>query len=203
MVLKYELVNVIICTGDIAMEQELVYKDLNFDGINWSKDSLEIMEDMLAVWDSGHRIVICHPNQVFLHKPISQTNTDIKSIDWLELAEDASFHDSDSFMNIYPYIEDSWKYIHRRFRHELFDNKKVQSPRHLVVIEYDRYDGCLVRGIIRADENSIKIAENPLYAEYKPKSIWEKQLRWTADDEIYLKQYIASKTGGSQTPPQQ
>ncbi len=184
------------------MEQELVYKDLHFDGKNWSEESLEIMEDMLAVWDSGHRIVICHPNHVFLSKPVKQTSKDFKSIDWLELADEPSFDFSDSFMNIYPEIEESWKYIHRRLRHEIFDNKKVQKPRHLVIVEYDRWDGCLVRGIIRADEKTIKVAENPLYTEYKPKSIWEKQLRWTADDEIYLNEYIASKTGGSQTPPQ-
>ena len=51
--------------GDCYMEQELLYKDLYFDGKNWSDESLEIMEDMLAVWDAGHRIVICHPNLVF------------------------------------------------------------------------------------------------------------------------------------------
>ena len=71
----------------------------------------------------------------------------------------------------------------------------------MVIIEHDRYDGSLVRGIIRGDEKSIKVAENPLYTEYKPKSIWEKQLRWTADDEIYLREYISSKTSGSQMPP--
>ncbi len=183
------------------MEQELVYKELHFDGKSWSEESLEIMQDMLEVWDSGHRVVICHPNQVFLHKPISQDNKDFKSIDWLELAENFSYHDTDSFMNIYPEIEDAWRYIHRRLRHEIFDNKKIQSPRHLVVIEHDRYNGSLIRAIIRGDENSIKVAENPLYTEYKPKSIWEKQLRWTADDEILLNQYIQSKIGSTSNPP--
>jgi len=176
------------------MKQDLIYKDLHYDGTNWSEESLEIMEDMLAVWDSGHRIIICHPNKVFLHKPVSSENKDFASIDWLELASDMQYNEDDSFMNIYPDINESWKYIHRRFRHEIFDNKKVQSPRHLVVIEHDRNGGSLVRGIFRADEKSIKVAENPLYTEYKAKSIWDKQLRWTADNEISLIQYVYAKT---------
>ena len=50
------------------MKQDLIYKELHFDGKKWSEESLEIMEDMLEVWDSGHRIIICHPNKVFLNK---------------------------------------------------------------------------------------------------------------------------------------
>jgi len=175
------------------MKQELIYKDLHYDGKNWSEESLEIMEDMLAVWDSGHRIIICHPNKVFLHKPVSSENKDFLSIDWLELASDMEYNEDDSFMNIYPDINSAWKYIHRRFRHELFENKKIQSPRHLVVIEHDRNGGSLVRGVFRADEKSIKVAENPLYTEYKAKSIWDKHLRWTADNERSLIEYVYSK----------
>lgn len=175
------------------MEQELIYQDLHFDGKKWDDKSINIMEDMLEVWDSGHRIIICHPNQVFLHKPISKTNRDFKSIDWLELAENFTYQDSDSFMNVFPDITDSWKYIHRRFRYELFENKKIQSPRHLIVIEHDSFGGSLIRGIFRADEKSIKVAENPYYSEYKVKSIWDKNLRWTADQEISLQKYIDDK----------
>ena len=181
--------------------EELVYKDLIFDGKNWSAESLEMMEDMLAVWDAGHGIVVCHPNKVFSSKPISKDSNDIKSINWLELADEHSYTENDSFTNIYPDINDAWRYIHRRFRHEIFNNKKIQQPRHLVVVEYDRIGGCLVRGIFRADEQSIKLAENPIYTEYKPKSIWEKQLRWTADDEISLNEYIDNKLGSGEEPP--
>ncbi len=175
------------------MKQELIFKDLHFDGKNWSDESLRIMEDMLAVYDSGHTIIICHPNIVFLNKPISSDNRDFSNIDWLELTSNISYNNDNSYVSIYPEIENSWKYIHRRFKSELFKNNKVQSPRHLVVIELDRNGGRLVRGIFRADEESIKVAENPLYTEYKPNSIFDKRLRWTADKEISLTEYVNSK----------
>ena len=181
------------------MEQELSYKDLNFDGKSWDEESLRIIEDMLEVWDSGHRIIICHPNKVFLHKPISAEKRDITNLDWLELADKFTFND-DSFMNIYPDSQETFRYIHRRFRHELFNGKKVQQPRHLVVLEQDRMGGALVRGIFRADEQSLKVAESPYYAECKPKSIWEKQLRWTADDERFFKANVEGKSSSGTAP---
>lgn len=75
----------------------------------------------------------------------------------------------------------------------MFENKKGQSLWNLVVIENDRIGGSLVRGIIRADEQSIKVAESPYYSEYKATSIWDKQLRWTADNERSLQAFVEEK----------
>ena len=181
--------------------KDLRYKDLLFDGKKWTDESIQMMKDMLEVWDAGHGIIICHPNKVFSNKPISKSNNDINCIDWLDVTSEFLSSRNDWYVNIYPEMDQAWRYIHRRFRHEIFDNKKIQQPRHLAVVEYDRSGGCLVRGIFRADEQSIKVAENPIYTEYKPKSIWDKQLRWTAVDEISLIEYLNEMSGSDSEPP--
>ena len=173
------------------MKEVLDYQNLHYDAQNkcWDEQSLSIIADMLEVWDNYHKIVICHPNCIFAEKPVTKDSKDFETINWQGVQENLSFENVDCFINIYPECNDSFKYLHRRFRHELFDNSRVQPPRHLVVLELDAEGGTLVRGIFKATESGLSVAENPLYTKFKAKSIWEKHLRWTSDDFRSLEQF--------------
>ncbi|MBE7075405.1 MAG: hypothetical protein E7376_05455 [Clostridiales bacterium] len=173
------------------MKQKLIYNDLYCNGA-WIDDSNDIIADIVSIWDSGHQIIICHPNQVFLNKPVTAENKDFSSVDWLELVSAASYKDDDIYIcSCSDYIK-SWNYIEKRLQYELSDNEKGQSPRHLVIVEQDGNGGRLVRCILKADKNSIKVAENPLYTKYKPKSVFEQETRSLANKNISLSQYINS-----------
>lgn len=184
----------------LRMEENLIYKDLHFNGKEWDEDSIRIINDMLEVWDSAHRIIICHPNCVFAQKPINKEVRDFDKIDWQNLAKDFEINDDNSYASFMIESNDSFKYIHRRFRHELFENKKVQPPRHLVVLEQDGLGGNLVRGIFKATKEKLQVAENPLYEKYKPKSIFDKTLRLSSDDVKSLDAFIALKYNHDHSP---
>ena len=172
---------------------ELNYKNLYYNAKEkkWDDESIWIIRDMLEVWDCEHRIIICHPNVIFLPKPITKEGEAFEELSWESLSEDFKLDNSNSFVSFIPDANDSWKYIHRRFRHELFENKNsANKPRYLVVVEQDREGGNLVRGILRATKDDIKVAFNPMYELYKPKGIFDKWLRIDDSKFISLREFV-------------
>ena len=176
------------------MKEKLNYQQLHFDGKHWSQDSITKISEMLEVWNTEHQIVVCHPNCIFAEKPVSNNHPDFDEIDWLNLKTEFTYNEDNSTINFIPESEETFKYIHRRFRHELFDEQKTQQPRHLVVVEQDTFGGNLVRGIFKATPTHLFVAYSPLYEKYKPSSIWDKSLRFTSDNCDSLQEFIDKNT---------
>ena len=172
---------------------ELNYKDLHYSAEEnkWDDESISIIQDMLEVWDSEHRIVICHPNVIFSPKPITKEGEAFEELGWESLGEYFKLDDSNCFVSSVADANDSWKYIHRRFRHELFACKNPSDrPRYLAVMEQDGKGGNLVRGLLRATKDDIKVAFNPMFELYKPKGVFDRWLRIDNYRNIDLREFI-------------
>lgn len=182
------------------MAEKLNYISLQFDGKKWTENSISIVKDMCEVWDCDHKIIICHPNCVFKNKPVSREKKDFDEIEWQQLASVFEVNEDNSFTNYMPDANEAFKYIHKRFKAELFTNraKNVQQPRHLVVVEQDKNGGCLVRGIFKATSKALMVAENPLYEKYKPVSIFDKHMRLTNDENGNLEAFVRENNTSNQ-----
>ena len=185
------------------MKEKINYESLHYieSQKRWDDKSLQAIQDMLEVWDDMHKIVICHPNIIFKNKPVTKDVKDFEEIDWQEVDEMLSFDNADCYVNLYPDCAEPFKYLHRRFRHELFKDARLSKPRHLAVIELDLDGGTLVRGMFRATVSDLQIAENPLYTKYKPKSIWEKHLRISTDSRSEMRWLEEFKRANAQETP--
>ena len=90
--------------------------------------------------------------------------------------------------------DEAFKYITNRLKHMSRNNHKQDSDKKLYLAVIERYpiyyqDNYLVRGIIKADNESLYVAFNPEYEQAIPKSNFEKGLRESGDGtpKVYLK----------------
>ena len=73
---------------------ELQYIEIKYDGKNkrYEEASREMLEKLFSFL-YGHRLVICHPNNVFKKKPVNSTQKDFDEIDWRDLRDPAELYD--------------------------------------------------------------------------------------------------------------
>lgn len=171
--------------------------EVHFNKIDLSKNSdgsdRKIISDLLTVFDNGHCIYVCHPNHIFNGYPLLTEDVyDINNINWDYINIDKMKDKNDFKEFIIP--DEAFKYITKRLQHMLKKSILTNSKRnaYLTVIEqYPIYyqNNYLVRGIIKADVESLYVAFNPEYEQVIPKSNFEKGLRYVGNNtpKVYLK----------------
>ena len=70
--------------------------------------------------------------------------------------------------------------------------KGSDTIRHLAVVEQDSNNNSYVRCIYKAEKDKLFIAVNPVFNEYRPKNMEEKNLRLNGEP-IDLKEYFGKK----------
>lgn len=146
----------------------LEYKNIN----------LETLANLLQVWDEDHLIRIGTPDMIF-------RSFDGEIFDNWEDILPITLTNSDSFFrNSSPQIENAWNYI----KNKLYDENREDD--YLAIIEIDARRDSLVRGIIRNKNNNIEVAINPLYEEFRPKTIIDKYNRHFCDYPFYFAEYF-------------
>lgn len=171
--------------------------EVYFNKIDLSKNSdgsgRKIISDLLTVFDNGHCIYVCHPNHIFGGAPLLTEDVyDINNVNWDYINIDNMKDKNDFKEFLMP--DEAFKYITKRLQHMLKKNIGQNSKRNVYLTVIEQYpiyyqNNYLVRGIIKADVESLYVAFNPEYEQVIPKSNFERGLRYSGNDtpKIYLK----------------
>lgn len=166
--------------------------ELNFVRLNtlengkFDKEAKRCIENILSVWDDGHRIHICHPNHLFAGvKPITRDVSKMVNINWDDIDVSKMLRINDYKTFILPDCQMAFRYVHKRLGNQVMQEvkkgNKDSAVSYLVVVEeYNSHDTAyyLVRGIIRGDYQGYSVAFNPQFKNTLPKSLWERSLRF-------------------------
>ena len=149
----------------------------------------EMMQNMLSVWDDGHCIYICHPNHIFKENVLTSEVRNIEKINWNNISIEKMFNKNDYKTFIFPTINDSFSYIHKRLgiviMKEIKKGNKDSAISYVTVVEKYPLSGenfYIIRGLIKGDSEGYSVAFNPEYEKSLPKSIWEKSARFSGNE---------------------
>lgn len=193
---------------DRAMTEDGV-SEINFMKLASDKKTIlddsgkDLMENMLAVWDS-HCIHICHPNHLFAGaKALTPDVREMVNINWDDIDIERMLRIGDYKAFSSPNISQAFRYVHKCLGDQVMNmNKKglkKEAVGYLAVVEKYQFDGednYLVRGIIRGDHEGYSLAFNPEFQKTIPQSLWEKSLRFS-DQETPSAYLVKRKSANS------
>ncbi len=177
---------------------ELNYIELRYDYYKnrWDEDAYKSLKKLTQLWDNGHEIIVCHPNKVFAKPPVNIIKTDFTKINWQSVVNSIDVDYRTGYKTFQADFNETLKYIVRKFRGEIMHSTRpdITMPRHLAVVERDKFGNMLVRGIIKATQTKFYFTTNPLYDLYMPKRSCEIKDRWQSNKHINLKEFIDANT---------
>lgn len=155
------------------------------------------MRNMTSIWDNGHSIYICHPNNIFTPEIVTIKDREIKNINWSQFDIAKMLSNGDYVFFLDDEIEQVKDNIYECFMYHMMDSI-IRNDRnyigYLAVIEkYQNNDeeNYLLRGIIKSDKNGLSFAFNSEYQKTIPKTIEEIEDRAKGYNKpnVYCKKY--------------
>ncbi len=182
--------------ADVDTMGKLEYNVLNYiKNEGFDNAAKRLFKELLSVIDDGHTIFICHPRHIFNQDYLFYTSETNEALDFDDIDFSKMLRYGDYGEFYLPDINEAFKYVHNRFRHEIMKAIKTGNNnvvRHLAVVERYYLDGIanyVIRGIIRGTKDGYAIAFNPEYKGTYPKNTFDKSLRFSGENipDIHLK----------------
>ena len=162
---------------------------VRFEKLGNSKDGIldeygkKQMNEMLSIWDEGHCVYVCHPNDLFVPELITCDNKEIRNINWEDIDVFEMLTVGNYQLFYLPKCSDDFESVLNHLQCDMKISSKNEDNTvvsYLAVVEkynYNGEDNYLVRGIIRGDNEGYSLAFNPEYQKAIPMSAPDKSQR--------------------------
>lgn len=130
---------------------------------------------LFTIYDQGHSIILCHPDNIFNGSSIISTETqEIDSVSWDDVNEKKLPRNIKEYKTVETALNSTKYFLNKQMA------KSTIPIAHLAVLEkycYRGEDNYLVRGIVKKKEHNFYAVFNPEYEKSIPTSHIEKSVR--------------------------